>query len=211
MGCSMKQFALRTFAGFCLIAASTAVARSLSVDVVRFHTGLAPAGQTITLQPADPALAASLEFSSYANQIGAGLEKLGFKPAVAGTKADLVGTISYGQTERADTSRSGPAFSIGVGVGTFGGNGGVSVGGSVPIGGGQSTTKMIRTTTLVLTLKRANDTVAAWEGRATTEGKSDAETALPAVIPALTEALLTDFPGVSGKTARLKIKSPTKR
>ncbi len=210
----MKNLFQVSLLGIALLGSAPAAARTITVDVVRFHSGLAPTGQTIALQPSDPALATSIEFSNYANGIGARLEKLGFKPATAGAKADLVGLISYSQTERQtirDGSRSG--VTIGIGVGTFGSHGGVSVGGSVPVGGSDSGSSkdMIRTTTLELSLKRPGDTVAIWEGRTSTEGRAAKDNALPEMIPVLTEALLTDFPGTSGKTARVKVKSPAKR
>ncbi len=210
----MKKHLSAALLGLAVLASGPAIARSITVDVVRFHTGLAATGQTIALQPVDPALASSLEFASYANQVGASLEKLGFKPAAAGIKPDLIGTLSYSQTERetvVDGGRKG-GFSIGVGVGTFGRHGGVSVGGSVPVGGDRDSPKgKIHTTTLELSLKRAGETTAVWEGRASTEGSVNKSSALPALIPALNEALLKDFPGTSGKTARLKINTQAKK
>jgi hypothetical protein len=198
-----------------LVAAATfsvvpATARTIASDVVRFHSGITATGQTVALQAADPALASSLEFTTYANQIGAALEKIGFKPAIAGKKADLIGLISYSQTER-DVPKPRSGISIGIGGGSFGSGGGVSVGGSIPIGGSGTSTNLVRTTNLELKLQNAADAKTLWEGRATTEGKAAPESALTEVIPALIESLTTDFPGTSGKSARIKIKTDKKK
>jgi hypothetical protein len=210
----MKNILLAAMTSLAVLAASPALSRTVTADVVRFHAGVAATGQTVALQPLDPALATSLEFTSYANTVGAALEKLGFKPAVAGTKADLIGTMSYVQVEReAPRDGRGSGFSIGVGIGSFGRNGGVSVGGSVPIGGSsdKKSGPMIRTTTLEFNLKKPGETVAVWEGRATTEERASKDNGLPAMVPMLTEALFKEFPGPSGKTVKVKINTKAKK
>jgi hypothetical protein len=214
----MKNIFASAVLSLAVLSASPAQARTVTVDVVRFHTGLAATGQTVALQPADPSMASSLEFSSYANSIGAALEKLGFKPAIPGpggvVKADYLGVIGYSQMEReAPNDGRGSGFSIGVGIGSFGRHGGVSVGGSVPVGGAskKASGRMIRTTSLELTLKVPGATTASWEGRAVTEEVASKTNGLPEMMPLLTEALLTDFPGATGKTAKVKVKTPAKK
>jgi hypothetical protein len=210
----MKNFLFAALASLAVLAATPALSRTVTADVVRFHTGIAVTGQTVALQPLDPSLATSLEFTSYANTVGAALEKLGFKPAVAGSKPDLVGTLSYVQVEReAPRDGRGSGFSIGVGIGSFGRNGGVSVGGSVPVRGSsdKKSGPMIRTTTLEFNLKKPGENVAVWEGRATTEERASKDNGLPAVVPILTEALFKEFPGTSGKTVRVKVNTRAKK
>jgi hypothetical protein len=70
---------------------------------------------------------------------------------------------------------------------------------------------MIRTTTLEFNLKKPGETVTVWEGRATTEERASKDNGLPAVVPILTEALLKEFPGTSGKTVRVKVNTRAKK
>lgn len=208
----MKKHLVALFVAAAAFSAAPVTARTITSDVVRFHTGFVATGQTVAIQSADPALATSLEFTTYANQIGAALEKLGFKPVVTGQKPDLIGLVSYTQTER-DVPKARSGISIGVGGGSFGGGGGggVSVGGTIPIGGSGSSSNMVRTTTLELKLQSAADAKTLWEGRATTEGKANPESALSVVVPALAESLTKEFPGTSGKSVRVKIKTDKKK
>jgi hypothetical protein len=201
----MKKHLAALFVAVASLAPVPTTARTVTSEVVRFHTGIAATGQTVALQAADPALATSLEFTTYASQLAAALAKLGFKPAVPGTKPDLTGVLSYTQTER-EVAKPRSGLSIGIGGGSFGSGGGVSVGGSIPIGGSGGATTKIRTTALELKLQTAADAKTIWEGRATTEGKESAESALPAVVPVLIDALTRDFPGASGKTVLVKTK-----
>jgi len=67
----------------------------LRSNVVTFHEGPLPAGETIRVVAADPALQSSLEFRNYANLISEELRKIGYTP---GTGADtaLLAEVSYG-------------------------------------------------------------------------------------------------------------------
>lgn len=51
---------------------------TVSSDVVAFHEGPLPQGETIAVKPSDPAKEQSLEFRSYARLIGEELAKLGY-------------------------------------------------------------------------------------------------------------------------------------
>jgi Domain of unknown function (DUF4136) len=166
-------------------------------SAVRFHSGFAVQAQSIALVPADPALARSLEFASYANALGAKLEALGFKPA-AGTTADLIGQISYSETRRAGPPKRSPV-SIGVGVGGVGSNVGVSVGSQIGLGG--SSESDVSSYELALRLNPAGSTQSVWEGRASVNlsGKGGLATAMPQLI----NALLSGFPGQSGMTVQV--------
>lgn len=164
-------------------------------SAVRFHSGFQPSAQSVALQPADPALARSLEFSAYANAVGRRLEDLGFKPAADAQAADLIGQISYSTQVRSGPAERSPV-SIGVGVGGVGSNVGVSVGSSIGLGERTSTDRVLTSLSLRLTPRGA--TTALWEGRAQID--QPAKAAAGSAVPQLIEALLADFPGPSGVT-----------
>lgn len=189
-----------------VLGASASPARAaprFEADVVRFHSGTVPTGQTIQLKPMDASLAQSLEFTSYANQLGQKLEALGFKPAASGA-GDLIGEVRYTQTVRAEPREAGRSpVSVGVGVGGGAGNVGVSVGTSFGLGTRRDPPGR-RTTTLELRLKRASDGAPVWEGRAIHDGRDGKDTALSALMPRLIDAMLVDFPGPSGQTSRYR-------
>jgi Domain of unknown function (DUF4136) len=181
--------------------AAPALARG-TATVVRFYTDAIATGQHITLKPQDATLAQSLEFTSYANQLGAVLERAGFLPATTGAPATLTAEIAYSQRAVPLPPKRSP-FSIGIGIGT--GGGGIGVGGSanIPVGG----TKpggTAQETTLSVTLKRA-DGQSVWEGRAVSEPLAEKDGALATVMPKLIDVLFQDFPGASGKTQTLKL------
>jgi hypothetical protein len=193
-------------AALCLLSAPT-FARG-TATVVRFHTAPIAATQRIALKSVDPALAASLEFTTYANQIGAALESAGFVPATEQAPATLTGEISYSQRAIPLPPKRSP-FSIGIGIGT--GGGGVGVGGSasIPVGSAKPG-GMAQETTLTLVLKGAAGQNI-WEGRAVTEPLGGKDGALATVMPKLIDVLLRDFPGPSGKTLTLKLDPKKKK
>ena len=76
-----------------LLASCTSFLRS---DVVTFHEGPLPAGETIRVVATDQDKAASLEFRSYARLIAGELEKIGYTPIVdPSAPAMLVASIDY--------------------------------------------------------------------------------------------------------------------
>lgn len=189
-----------------LSAASTAqAAPRFAADVVRFHQGVTVSGQTVQIVPVDPALATSLEFTSYARALGARLEALGFRPAPP-EGGELVAALRTGSVVR-DLPREGQRspVTVGVGVGVGGGSGGVGVNVGTLFGlGGNREPPRSRTTTVELRLSRATDGVAVWEGRAVHEGRDDKASDPATIVPQLMDGLLADFPGPSGQTVRYK-------
>ncbi len=186
-----------------LLTSMPVVART-QASVVRFHGDAAPASQALALKPQDPALAGSLEFSTYANQLGAALERLGFTPASATAPATLIGEISYAQTVVATPPEAKrPRFSIGVGIGGgIGSNVGVNVGTNIPVGGNRDASSKILTLSLVLrqpAVTPGGAPVSVWEGRVTTEALDAKRADLALLMPKLIDALLAEFPGPSGK------------
>lgn len=169
----------------------------LEADVTRFHLGpmLGMTGKRVTIEPARPELE-GLEFSGHAARVGEELGRHGFTPAGAG-EADILALLDY-SVSPIEVERDSP-LRIGLGGGGFGRNVGGSAGLSFPVGGGSSTV-WVRRIDLVLT--DAVSGVRLWEGRAVSEGKVQD---LAFVLPLLTEALLSDFPGESGRTVRVEI------
>lgn len=170
-------------------------------DVVRFHRNDVAEVATVSLRPADPNLAQTLEFQSYAEILGQRLASHGFRPAANGA-ADLIGEVGYVTATRSALrdGRSSSPVSVGVGVGGVGSNVGVSVGTAFGIGGGKSKGGT-RVHTLSLRLMQP-DGATVWEGRAVAEVSTDQKDDLPSVFPRLADALLSDFPGPSGTTTR---------
>lgn len=171
-------------------------------DVVRFHRDDVAERTTVSLRPANPDLAQSLEFQSYAEILGQRLARLGFQPT-SGDAPALIGEVSYTTVNRSVLrDHSSSPVSVGVGLGGGGGHLGGGIGLSFGLGGNKDKGG-IRIHTLALRLmKPGGETV--WEGRAETEtrmsdnGNLDAQT----VFPRLADALLADFPGPSGITTQ---------
>lgn len=168
-------------------------------DVVRFHRSDVAEASTVSLRPADPNLAQTLEFRQYAEILGQRLAQHGFRPADGGTPG-LIGEVSYSTATRAALRDNRSPVSVGVGVGGVGSHVGVSLGTAFGLGGNKSDGGT-RVHTLALRLmKPGGETV--WEGRAETEAGMDADGDLPSLFPKLADALLADFPGPSGKTTQ---------
>ena len=168
-------------------------------DVVRFHRNDVAETATVSLRPADPNLAQTLEFQQYAEILGQRLRSHGFRPAAGGTP-DLVGEVSYTTTTRAALREGSSPVSVGVGVGSFGSNVGVSLGTAFGLGGNKGDGGT-RVHTLALRLMKP-DGPTVWEGRAVAEANMNQKGDLPSVFPKLADALLSNFPGPSGKTTQ---------
>lgn len=190
------------------VAAAAAVALGLvlagcqsgpsGIDVTRFHLGAPIAKGAIFLEPANPAQASDLEFQTYAGEVGRGLSGLGFTLVPTLAQAEYVGVLTYGATTQIGPSKPPVTVGFGVGGGSwgYGGGGGGGVGVQTPVGGGSN---LIPVNTLQLQIKRKSDQTMVWEGRAVSYAGP-----LNAAVPALTAALLRDFPGAAGKTINYK-------
>jgi hypothetical protein len=178
-------------------------AEQLRANVVRFHSGFAvQSGQSISVRPVDAALANSLEFSTYAAVLTDRLAQLGYKPAASGP-TDLVAELAFGQITR-DTSIEGGRSPVTVGVGVGGGSGNFGLGGSLnfPIGSKSNQNRGMRDTQVSVRIKRSGEDKPVWEGRATSESLNVETNNLPKLMPAMIDAVLSNFPGESGKTSR---------
>lgn len=168
-------------------------------DVVRFHRSDVAKASTVSLRPADPNLAQTLEFQSYADILGRQLARHGFRPVTDGTP-NLIGEVSYTTVTRSALRDKRSPVSVGVGVGGVGSHVGVSLGTAFGLGGNKNEGGT-RIHTLALRLMTpGGETV--WEGRAEAEAGMNQGGDLPSLFPKLADALLADFPGPSGKTTR---------
>ncbi|MFQ3666510.1 MAG: DUF4136 domain-containing protein [Sphingomonadaceae bacterium] len=180
-----------------LLPAACATSR-FEANVTRFHTAPPAAGQSVAIQPVRPEQANSLEFQAQASAVAAELQAIGFRIAPAAS-ADLVATLGVDQAFGQAAPRRSP-ITIGVGGATGGsGMGGVGVGGSVGIPVGGSGSRELLATEMTLSLRRRSDNEMVWEGRAaaTVAGKAPGPE-----YRLLARALLSEFPGESGKTVR---------
>lgn len=185
------------------LVASCAGPGAQRADVTRFHLGQPVARSTVFVTPANPADAASLEFRTYAAAVTEELRQAGFTPAPSLQQAEITAVLGARQTTREALS-GGSGLSVGIGGGTFGRN--VGIGGSLNIPVGQRRPNEIVVSMIELQLKRRSENSVMWEGRAMTEARGGTQgSALSAVVPALADALLRDFPGPSGQTVRVKL------
>lgn len=178
-------------------------AATVKVEVTRFHllTPPAPAitGSSIRVEPADPAAQSELQFGALATIATAELARAGFTQPTGGQAPDHIVRIGLSGTSEIVRKRS--PISVGIGGSTGGWNGGVGGGVSFPIGGG---TRTVTQAQLTLQIRRASDGRAIWEGRASAIAPgADALTAAPALL----QALLTNFPGPTGQTQTVKVKT----
>jgi len=70
-------------------------ARDVDCTVTRFHEHPLPQGESIRLEPLDPAKKGSIEFKEYASLIAKRLKTIGYNPVGMNEEADLVAEIDY--------------------------------------------------------------------------------------------------------------------
>jgi hypothetical protein len=188
---------------------AAATAATIKVDVTRFHLLAPPApavtGGSITVEAAPPpgpdaaAAAPTLQFGALAAVAAAELGRAGFQPPASGQSADYVARIALSGSSEQVARRS--PISIGIGGGRGGWNGGVSGGVAFPLGGG---TRTVTKAMMTMQIRRASDNSAIWEGRASAIAPSaDPHSAAPALL----KALLGGFPGPSGQSLTVKVKT----
>jgi hypothetical protein len=181
-----------------LMLPAAAHAATVKVEVTRFHI-LAPPASPLAGSSIMVAAASSLQFGALAAAANAELAKAGFKLAAGGQPADHVARISL--TGSSEVVRKRSPISIGIGGGTGGWNGGIGGGVTFPVGGG---TRTVTAALMTLQIRRASDGSAVWEGRASTIAPSiDPISAAPVLL----QALLKGFPGPSGQSVTVKVKT----
>jgi hypothetical protein len=196
--------------GFLAVAAALALAACATTptaEVTRFHMGQPIPSDTIQVVPSPdpvaPGTAMSLEFRTHANIVAQDLARHGFRLVETGPSAYLA-ILNVQQTTRAGMPSSSP-FRIGIGGAT--GSGNVGIGGGINVPVGQPRNNDLRVNVLSLRIRRVSDSSAVWEGRAVQEIPArDQGSSLSAAVPALSRALLNEFPGESGRTITVPLR-----
>ncbi len=186
-----------------------------TASVARFQRLPAPQGQTFAIEASNPQNKGGIEFATYAENVGAHLAHLGYRPAVSGTPADLIVQLGYGvdQGQQRVTTTPGIDCGWGGGFGGWGGRGwgggfggwGGGWGGFGGWGGGFGCPDVesytIYSSQLTMTITRS-DGARLFEGRARAHSATDD---LTQIVPNLIEAMFTGFPGNSGQDIRITI------
>ncbi len=189
-----------------LALALSACASAPTAEVTRFHLGQPIPRDTITVvasaDPRAPGAAAPLEFATYAEIVGRELTRAGFNALRSGPSA-YIAILTIEQTT-AERIGGPPPISIGLGGFTGGRNVGVSTGVRIPVGGSRNND--VRVNRVSLRIRRVSDNSAIWEGRAeqALPAQSVASSMAASVEP-LTRALLSNFPGASGQTVKVRL------
>ena len=188
---------------------------SLKADVSRFENQMpAPQGQTFAVVAEDPALAGGLEFSLYADQVGSQLSKLGYAQAASPENATLLVRFDYGVDNGRERVRSNnvgaydPFFGPWGGFRGYGYRRGYAFGFYDPFLAGPTVRSYtVYTSGIDLKIDSTESGERLFEGKAQAVSRSNR---LPQLVPNLVDALFTDFPGNSGETLRITIKSDGK-
>ncbi|MEO1220704.1 MAG: DUF4136 domain-containing protein [Pseudomonadota bacterium] len=195
-----------------------ACAPSFKADVSRFQAQLpAPQGQTFAVVADDPALAGGLEFSLYADLVGAEMAELGYVPAASPEAATLLVRFDYGVDngrERVRTTNVGAGFGR-FGPwgpwGRFGGFGyrrGFAYGFYDPfLAGPEVRSFTVYTSDIDLKIDNTQTGQRLFEGQAQAVSRSNR---LQSLVPNLVDAIFTDFPGNSGEVLRITIREDGK-
>jgi hypothetical protein len=202
-GATMRE-SIRTLlvaGGLAVAAAQAHAAHRFEANVTRFHSNPPAIGMTVWIEP-PVAAAPTLEQANNLAALREALGNAGFVVVETRQAAALVASPVFVQRTREAPPKRSP-ISIGIGGGSFGRSGGVSIGTSFGVGGKKA--GEVAVNSLQLQLRDAATGKPLWEGRAETEADSDSTQApLSAAIPALARALLHDYPGAPGTTVRYK-------
>ncbi|HWJ69709.1 MAG TPA: hypothetical protein VNS79_06665 [Sphingobium sp.] len=186
--------ALLLLAGGC----ATAIA---PVDVTRFHGDAVTRQGSVAIVPANKADADSLEFRTTANAVSAALARTGFTVRERGAGA-LEAVIGIERQVYLPGEQRRSPVSVGVGGSTGSYGSGLGLGIGINLSGKP---KSVVATSLQVQLRRSDDSVAIWEGRAETQAKEGTPAAQPGLAAGkLADALFRDFPGPSGVTITVK-------
>lgn len=192
----MKYLGVRVPALLALVALALVSACSSSpqrgTEVTRFHLGEPIPPQVINIEPTDPAEKDSLSYRNYSAVVASELARTGFV-ATDTEEVNLVALVAVTQTSRMELPRRSP---VSIGIGGAGSN--VGVGTSVGLGGTEGGEVMV--TELELQLKSRADRQIIWEGKAMRAVEPGTGINQSAVVQRLAAALLSNFPGESGKT-----------
>jgi hypothetical protein len=186
-----------------LVSSCTTVMRG---DVVTFHDGPMPAGETIRVVAANPDIQASLEFRTYITLINEQLSRVGYKPTTD-DKAQLLAVVDYSvvpDSTRVSVNSSQAFVHYGF---NYGRNSPFYFGASNYWGSGfgpsywgpetyTSRTGYLRT--LLLNIERNDkDHERLFEGHVQSSGMQNL---LPQIMPYMITAMFQNFPGENGVT-----------
>lgn len=164
-------------------------------DVVRFHTNQPINRGTLFIQPADPAIANSLEFRTHAESVAVEMRRLGFQTVPDAGQAQYLAILDIAQTDGSTVTRPGTTVGVPVGPTII----------ATPVGRGPRNTTE-RTSTVAVQIQRQADSVKIWEGRASkTANAGSQEATLTWAVPALAGAMFRDFPGKPGATVQVRL------
>lgn len=190
------------------LGALTACTQSFNSDVTRFQSQLpAPQGQSFAVVADDPALAGGLEFSRYADLVGAKLAEQGYAQA-SPENATLLVRFDYGVDKGRERVRStgfarDPFFSPWYGYRRpYFRSRLWNYGWYDPWFDNGVESYTVYSSGVELKIDRAADGQRLFEGRAEAISRSNR---LQYLVPNLVEAMFTDFPGNSGETLRISI------
>lgn len=195
----VKHYYIRLLGIFSLLLIGSCTS-SVDSDVVSFHEGTLPHGETIRIEPSDSEKAQSLEFRTYARLIGEELSKLGYTYVDdANAPATLVAEVDYsvdvGPTDVQSNASAQPFVRYHFMYGR----------GFDPFYYGFNTywpDEVLSTPTYLrnLTMNIVENTEARerlFEGRVQSRG---IQNQLPEIMPYLVTAMFRNFPGESGVT-----------
>lgn len=204
--------------------ALSACATPFTANVARFQVMPPPSGQSYFIQPADPALAGSLEFASYAQLVSAQLAHIGYQPAASPASATFVVMVDYGVDHGREKVTTYPGFGgfggyggwgggyggFGYGgfgrYGRFGGFGGFGGWGDPFFGGGWDYPDVesytVFTSFLDVDISRSGDNQRLFEGHAQARSTTDDLTTL---VPSLVTAMFTGFPGRPAENIQITV------
>lgn len=172
------------------------------IDVTRFHLDQPVARGAVFVEAARPADAGTLEFRGYADAVAAELRRAGFTPVPALAGAEIVATLDYSRATRESVVPARSPITIGIGGASFGRHTGI--GGGASFGVGKKRSNDVAVDTLALQLKRRSDASVVWEGRAVSQARVGSGAADASSAPRLARALLSGYPGPSGKTVHVQ-------
>ena len=188
---------IRPIAIMLALALLTACASILKSDVVTFHEGAFPAGETIRVEALDPLKAQTLEFRQYARQVNNALRNVGYRPVAENEEAELIAQLDYAvETGPVELrlERDGPYAYYHFSFGRF----------RDPFHFGLSDRwePEVRSTPTMAIVSNAAQPERLFEGRVESIG---AKRQLPEVMQYLITALFANFPGESGVTKVVSI------
>lgn len=220
---AIKRILLSVAAPIALLGLS-GCASDFTAKVSRFQQLPAPQGQTFRIEATNPRDSGGLEFATYAQGVSQHLAQVGYRPAVAGSAADMIVQVGYGVDrgqQKVTTTPGGFGCGYGWGGGWgggFGGGWGRGFGGwgggwggpgwRYGWGGGYGAfgcpdveSYTIYSSFLQMQITRA-DGQRLFEGRARAHSTTDDLTKL---VPNLVDAMFAGFPGNSGQDIRITI------